>query len=105
MAWLGDERGYLAGVKRAALVLTVAVPLLVLLPLHVALFGAVTALVHSLFGFLFGVAALDSLFLGTTACLLPAAICRSATRSCSGRAGRRSCCSCPMPSRTSNGSR
>ena len=49
--------------KRAALVLTVAVPSLVLLPLHVALFGAVTALVHALFGCLFAVAALDVLFL------------------------------------------
>ena len=64
MAWLGDERGYLTGVKRAALVPSVIVPLLVLLPLHVALFGPATALVHSLFGFLFGVAALDSMFLG-----------------------------------------
>jgi hypothetical protein len=39
MAWLGDERGYLAGVKRAAIVALVTVPLLVLLPLHVALLG------------------------------------------------------------------
>ena len=63
LAWRGDERRYLAGVKRAAFVLTVAVPSLVLLPLHVALFGAVTALVHALFGCLFAVAALDGLFL------------------------------------------
>lgn len=63
LAWRGDERRYLAGVKRAALVLAVAVPSLVLLPLHVALFGAVTALVHALFGCLFAVAALDGLFL------------------------------------------
>jgi hypothetical protein len=64
MAWRGDERGYLAGVKRAAFLSTVVVPSLVLLPLHVALFGAATALVHALFGCLFGVAALDGLFLG-----------------------------------------
>ena len=64
MAWRGDERGYLAGVKRAAFLSTVVVPSLVLLPLHVALFGATTALVHALFGCLFGVAALDGLFLG-----------------------------------------
>jgi hypothetical protein len=63
LAWLGDERRYLAGVKRAAFVLTVAVPSLVLLPLHVALFGTLTALVHALFGCLFAVAALDGLFL------------------------------------------
>ena len=47
MAWLGDERGYLAGAKRAGLVALVALPLLVLLPLHVAMFGLVTAVVHS----------------------------------------------------------
>ena len=52
MAWLGDERGYLAGVKRAALVALVAVPLLVLLPLHVALFGFAIAVVHSIYGFM-----------------------------------------------------
>jgi hypothetical protein len=64
MAWRGDERGYLAGVKRAALLSAVIVPSVVLLPLHVALFGPVTALVHALFGCLFAVAALDGLFLG-----------------------------------------
>jgi hypothetical protein len=63
LAWLDDERRYLAGVKRAALLLTAAVPSLVLLPLHVALFGVVTALIHALFGCLFAVAALDGLFL------------------------------------------
>jgi hypothetical protein len=64
MAWRGDERGYLAGVKRAAFLCTVVVPSLVLLPLHVALFGGVTALAHGIFGCLFAVAALDTLFLG-----------------------------------------
>jgi hypothetical protein len=64
MAWSGDERGYLAGVKRAALLLTMVVPSLVLLPLHVALFGTGTALVHALVGCLFAVVALDGLFLG-----------------------------------------
>jgi hypothetical protein len=64
MAWLGDERGYLAGVKRAALVALVAVPLLVLLPLHVALFGFVIAVVHSIYGFMVATATLDGLFLG-----------------------------------------
>jgi hypothetical protein len=64
MAWLGDERAYLAGVKRGGLLLSVIGSLFVLLPLHVALFGLATALLHSLFGFLFGVAALDALFLG-----------------------------------------
>jgi hypothetical protein len=64
MAWRGDERGYLAGVKRAAMVVLVALPLLLLLPLHVALFGPVVALIHALYGFLFGLAALDAFFLG-----------------------------------------
>ena len=64
MAWRGDERGYLSGVKRAAFLLTVVAPSLVLLPVHVALFGPGTAFVHGLFGCLFGVAALDVLFLG-----------------------------------------
>jgi hypothetical protein len=63
MAWSGDERGYLAGVKRAAFLLTVVAPSLVLLPVHVALFGPGTALVHALFGCLFGGAALDVVFL------------------------------------------
>ena len=64
MAWLGDERGYLAGIKRAGLVVLVILPLLALLPLHVALFGPVTAVVHSLFGFLIAMATLDGVFLG-----------------------------------------
>lgn len=63
-AWLGDERGYLQGVKRAAIVLAVILPLLVLLPLHVAQLGLVMAVGHSLFGFLFALAALDAVFLG-----------------------------------------
>jgi hypothetical protein len=64
MAWLGDERGYLAGVKRAASVGLVTVPLLLLLPLHVAVFGSAIAVVHSIFGFLIATATLDGMFLG-----------------------------------------
>jgi hypothetical protein len=62
MAWLGDERRYLAGVKRAAMLLA-AVLLVLLLPLHVALLGMVVAIVHSLLSLLLAVAALDALFL------------------------------------------
>lgn len=62
MAWLGDERRYLAGVKRAALLL-VAVLLVLSLPLHVALLGIPVGIVHSLLGLLLAVAALDALFL------------------------------------------
>jgi hypothetical protein len=64
MTWSGDERHYTAGVKRAALVL-VTVLLVLLLPLHVALLGTRTALVHSAFGLLLTTAALDVLFLFT----------------------------------------
>jgi hypothetical protein len=64
MAWLGDERGYLAGVKRAALVALVTVPLLLLLPLDVALFGFAIAVVHSIYVFMVATTMLDGLFLG-----------------------------------------
>ena len=64
LAWAGDERGYLAGVKRAALLATVVVPSLVLMPVHVALFGWRVGLLHPLLGSLFAVAILDALFLG-----------------------------------------
>jgi hypothetical protein len=63
MAWLGDERGYLAGVKRAALVALVTATLLALLPLHVALFGFTIAVVHSIYIFLVAATLLDGLFL------------------------------------------
>jgi hypothetical protein len=62
MAWLGDEREYLAGVKRAAIAVLVIVPLLVLLPLHVALFGFGIAMVHSIYALMIAAAALDALF-------------------------------------------
>ena len=64
MAWLGDERGYLAGVKRAAVVALAIVPLLALLPLHIALFGFRITAVHSVCGFMAATATLDGLFLG-----------------------------------------
>ena len=63
MAWLGDERGYLAGVKRTALVALVTVPLLLLLPLHVVLFGFTIAWVHTIYVFLVAMTLLDGLFL------------------------------------------
>jgi len=62
MAWLGDERGYLTGVKRAAMLLVTGL-VIVLLPLHVKLLGASVAAVHSLLGLLFATIALDILFL------------------------------------------
>jgi hypothetical protein len=64
MAWFGDERAYLAGVKGAALVALVTVPLLLLLPLHVAVLGFTNAVAHSIYGFMAATAALEGLFLG-----------------------------------------
>jgi hypothetical protein len=64
MAWLGDERGYLAGTKGAGVIVLVILPLLLLLPLHVALFGLIAAVFHSLFGFLIAIATLEGVFLG-----------------------------------------
>jgi hypothetical protein len=62
MAWLGDERGYLAGVKRAVMVL-MATLLVILLPLHVVLLGPATAVVHALVNILFATSVLDALLL------------------------------------------
>ena len=62
MAWRGDERRYLAGVKRAAMILVVAM-LALLLPLHLALLGIAVTVGHSLLSLLFATAACDLLFL------------------------------------------
>jgi hypothetical protein len=64
MAWLGDERGYLLGAKRTTLAALVALPLAVLLPLHIVLFGFTVAIAHSVYGFMIATAMLDGLFLG-----------------------------------------
>jgi hypothetical protein len=64
MAWEGNERAYLAGVKRAATLLAVFLPLLILLPFDVAILGLLPAIAHSGIGCLFAVAALDFVFLG-----------------------------------------
>jgi len=63
MAWFGDERDYLVGVKRAALVAVVAVPLLLLLPLNVALLGFTVAAAHTIYAFIVAATLLDVVFL------------------------------------------
>jgi hypothetical protein len=63
MAWLGDARRYLAGATGAALVVLAIGPLVLLLPLNLALFGFTAALLHSICGVVFAVATLDALFL------------------------------------------
>jgi hypothetical protein len=63
MAWQGDERRYVSGVTRAALMIA-AIPVALLLPLHVILLGAPVAFAHSAFSLLFASAALDVMFLG-----------------------------------------
>jgi hypothetical protein len=62
-AWLGDERNFLIGVKRAAVAALVAVPLIVLLPLHLVLLGVVLALVHTLFALCFAILTVEALFM------------------------------------------
>ena len=62
MAWRGDERRYLAGVKLAAL-LFVSVLLTLLLPLHIALLGFGPAVLHSAVCALLAIIAGDVLFL------------------------------------------
>jgi hypothetical protein len=64
MAWRGDERAYLAGVKRMGLVALAIVPLLVLLPVHVVLFGFSRAVIHSVFGVMVAMVTIEALFLG-----------------------------------------
>lgn len=61
VAWLGDDRPYLAGVKRAAIVLAAVISIL-LLPIEAALLEVGPALVHSALALLFAVAVLDCIF-------------------------------------------
>jgi hypothetical protein len=62
MAWLGDERAYLIGVKRVGLLLVCSF-LLLLFPLHIALLGTTRAIVHSLLNVVLAIAAIHVLFL------------------------------------------
>ena len=62
MAWLGDERAYLRGVKRAGFLLVSAL-LMLLFPIYAAVLGTATAAVHLLSGLAFASVALDVLLL------------------------------------------
>lgn len=64
IAWPGEDRAYLAGVKRAALA-ALALPIIALmLPLHVVLLGRDLALLHALCGFALAVTLLEALLHG-----------------------------------------
>ena len=64
LAWPGDDRPYLSGVKRAALA-GLGLPLLVILvPLHVLTLGPAIAAVHFLFGLLLILIGLELLTMG-----------------------------------------
>ena len=63
MSWSGDERPYLSGVKRAALVRLTLPILLALLPVHVVLLGPAVALAHFACGLLIGILLLELLLL------------------------------------------
>jgi hypothetical protein len=64
IAWPGDERGYLSGVKRAALLGVIAPVLLLLLPLHVVLLGPQLAGLHAVCGLLLAQTLLEALCYG-----------------------------------------
>jgi hypothetical protein len=62
LAWQGDDRRYLSGVKRATTALSIVVVVL-LAPLHLAWLGPRNALAHSVCALLFARALLELLFL------------------------------------------
>lgn len=62
MAWLGDERRYLAGVKRGVTLLIAAVAVL-LGPVNIVLLGVGIAVLHSFWAVLFATTVLDALWL------------------------------------------
>jgi MFS family permease len=64
IAWSGDEREYLSGVKRAALTALALPVIVVMLPLHVILLGPRLAMLHALCGLAIAVVLLDALTCG-----------------------------------------
>jgi hypothetical protein len=66
LSWNGDERAYLAGVKRAGLA-AVSVPILAaLFPLHVWALGSARAVAHLAAGFLLQIIVVEALFANPT---------------------------------------
>jgi hypothetical protein len=64
LSWSGEAQPYVAGVKRAALVSIACPTLLALFPVHVALLGFNSAVLHLVFGLFIAVVALDVTMLG-----------------------------------------
>ena len=64
VAWAGDERRYLAGVKRAAIVAIAGTVLLALWPLHAWIIGVRAALAHLGIGLLASMVFVEALFAG-----------------------------------------
>jgi hypothetical protein len=64
MAWPGDERAYLSGVKRAALAALALPVIVVMAPLHVVLLGPQLAVLHALCGAALAVSMLEALTCG-----------------------------------------
>ena len=64
MAWSGDERPYVAGVKRAGLLAVAAPMLLALFPLHALVVGVRVASAHLAFGLVLAVVVTELSFLG-----------------------------------------
>ena len=64
LAWSGDERAYLVGVKRAAFVALVLPTLLALVPLHVLVLGPGVVIAHFVCGLLMALVLVDVLLLG-----------------------------------------
>jgi hypothetical protein len=64
LSWSGEARPYMAGVKRAALLAVACPALLMLFPIHVALLGSGSAVLHLLCGLFIAIASLDVVMLG-----------------------------------------
>jgi len=62
--WVGDLRHYLAGVRRAAIIAVVVPLLLVLFPLHTALWGLRLALEHAAVGAVVAMILLETMMVG-----------------------------------------